>query len=88
VEHAAAVAPAVTELWDTMTANRRYAVTWAAETFLGRPGAPTHLERAVVEETFWIGIDWRTFRSLAERGLEEDAFERWLRRFYRAMLDT
>jgi AcrR family transcriptional regulator len=85
VEHAAASAPPVSELWATMTTNRRYAVTWAAATLLEKPGAP-NLDPQEVEEAFWIGIDWRTYRSLTEeRGLGGDAFEGWLRRYYRAM---
>ena len=85
VEHAAASAPPVAELWTTMTANRRYAVGWAARTLLAKPLAPA-LGRKEVEETFWVGMDWRTYRSLTdERGLAASAFERWLRRYYRSM---
>jgi AcrR family transcriptional regulator len=85
VEHAAASTPPVAELWETMTANRRYATRWAATTLLGKRGAPA-LARKEVEEAFWVGIDWRTYRSLTEeRGLAPAAFERWLRRYYRAM---
>jgi AcrR family transcriptional regulator len=88
VEHAAPSAPAVAEVWETMTANRRYAVSWAATTLLDKSGAPP-LARADVEEAFWVGIDWRTYRSLTEeRGLAPAAFERWLRRYYRAMFGT
>ena len=87
VEHAAAGTPRVAELWETMTGNRRYAVRWAAATLLAKPDAPLHAGRQDVEETFWLGIDWRTYRSLTdERGLTADAFERWLRSYYRAML--
>lgn len=87
VEHAAASIPQVADLWETMTANRRYAVGWAARTLRSRPGAPSHLRRATVEDVFWVGIDWRTYRSLTqERGLTDAAFERWLRRYYRSML--
>ena len=86
VEHAAASDPTVGALWQTMTANRRYAVRWAAATLLVKPDAPSTLERPAVEEAFWIGIDWRTYRSLTqERGLGADAFEGWLCRYYRAM---
>lgn len=85
VEHAAASSPAVAELWSRMTANRRYAVGWAATTFLAKPNAPA-LAREDVEEAFWVGIDWRTYRSLTdERGLGAEGFERWLRRYYGAM---
>jgi AcrR family transcriptional regulator len=88
VEHAAASDPSVAALWETMTANRRYAVTWAAETLLAKQGAP-RLRRKVVEEVFWIGLDWRTYRSLTdERGLSANAFEKWLRRYYRAFFGT
>ena len=85
VEHAAASAPSVAELWETMTANRRSAARWAATTLLAKKRAPT-VAREEVEEAFWVGIDWRTYRSLTEeRGLAPAAFERWLRRYYRAM---
>lgn len=87
VEHAALSARPVARLWAAMTENRRYAAAWAASTLLAKHDAPAGLERRDVEETFWVAIDWSTYRSLTDqRGLTSDEFEAWLRRYYARML--
>ena len=70
-----------------MTDNRRFAAAWAASTLLAKADAPLDLGRRDAEETFWVAIDWSTYRSLTTgRGLSPRGFETWLRRYYRRML--
>lgn len=86
VEDAAAADPAVAALWRQMNRNRDYAVGWATSTFLRKRGR-RRLGRARVESTFWVALDWSTYRTLTERAaLDDDGFERWLRDYYTAML--
>ena len=69
-----------------MSANRRTGVKWAAETLFAKTNAPLPL-RSHVEDVFWVALDWGTYRTLThERGLSPDAFEAWLRSYYRGML--
>jgi AcrR family transcriptional regulator len=87
VEVAAPTDSSVAELWDQMTANRLSGVRWATRTYLSKVGADATLKRAEVENTFWLALDWGTFRSMTDqRGLTVDGFERWLRGYYRRML--
>jgi AcrR family transcriptional regulator len=87
VEQAAASDPDVAALWQRMTKNRRSGVTWATRTLLALPDADPSLARADVENTFWLALDWGTYRSMtAERGLTPNGFETWLRAYYRRML--
>ena len=45
------------------------------------------LDHDTVETTFWLALDWGTYRSLTrERDMSPDTFERWLREYYRRML--
>lgn len=87
VEHAAPSDPDVARLWKRMTKNRRSGVKWATTTLLAKPDADPSLEPADVENTFWLALDWGTYRSLTEgTGLTAAEFETWLRAYYRRML--
>jgi hypothetical protein len=84
VEHAAAADDAVSALWMRMNANRAYAVAWATDLLRSLPGRRRGLVRAEVEATFWVAVDWATYRTLTEQaGLSASEFEGWLRRLYR-----
>jgi TetR/AcrR family transcriptional regulator, regulator of autoinduction and epiphytic fitness len=87
IEHAAPSDPDVAALWEVMTKNRRTGVRWATRTVLAKPDADSSLRVDDVENTFWVALEWGTYRSLTEqRGLTATAFERWLRAYYRRML--
>jgi AcrR family transcriptional regulator len=87
VEHAAPTDPEVEELWQRMTDNRRFGVAWAAKTLRAKPDFDPSLDLAEVEETFWVALDWGTYRTLRDhRGLSPDAYQAWLRRYYSKML--
>jgi hypothetical protein len=84
VEQAATADEAVAALWEQMNANRAHAVRWASDLLLSFPGRRRGLVRADVEATFWVALDWGTYRTLtAHSGLSRSDFERWLRRLYR-----
>jgi AcrR family transcriptional regulator len=87
VEQAAASDPDVAELWARMTTNRRTGVRWATKTLRGKVDADRSLRPRDIEDTFWVALDWGTYRTLSEhRGMSADAFQAWLRRYYRSML--
>jgi AcrR family transcriptional regulator len=87
VEVAAPTDAHVAELWNQMTANRLSGVRWATRTYLSKAGADPSIKRTEVENTFWLALEWGTFRSLTDQhGLTADQFERWLRGYYRRML--
>lgn len=87
VEQAAESDPAVTELWQQMNENRAYAVRWAATTLLRKRGRRHRLSRRDAEATFWIALDWRTYRTLTQHAqLTADEYEAWLRSYYRDTL--
>lgn len=87
VEHAAPSDPELRRLWRRMTKNRHTGVRWAMATLLAKEDAPSGLARRHVEETFWLALDWGTYRTLTEHmSLDADGFESWLRRYYRQML--
>jgi AcrR family transcriptional regulator len=89
VEHAAAGDPDVADLWETMTRNRRSGVTWATDVLLARPDTDPTLERSHVESTFWLALEWGTYRTMTEQhGLTPAEFELWLRSYYRNMLHS
>ena len=89
VEQAAAADPAVGALWKQMTRNREYAVRWATETLFTKRGRRRGLTHDQARTTFWVALDWETYRTLTERaGLDTEGYETWLRRYYRAMLLT
>jgi AcrR family transcriptional regulator len=83
VEHAAAADPTANTLWSRMNHNRAYAVNWAINTLLTKPGRRTHLPRTRIEATFWIALDWNTYRTLTtQTHLNPHTFEGWLRNYY------
>jgi AcrR family transcriptional regulator len=85
VEQASGGDMAVARLWERMNRNRTFAVGWAAKVLLGKPGRRSGLRRRDVESAFWVALDWGTYRTLTKHaGLSPDAFEAWLRRYYRA----
>ncbi len=87
VEEAARGDQHVGELWERMTGNRRSGVDWAASALLAKPDADPRLERADVESTFWLALEWGTYRTMTlARGLSPDEFELWLRAYYRRLL--
>lgn len=89
VEHAAPADRAVAALWQEMNRNRRYAVDWATETFLAKRGRRRGLRRTEVAAAFWVALDWATYRTLTGlAGLDDDGYERWLRRYYASLLLT
>lgn len=88
VEQAATADPAVKKLWLQMNRNRAYGVRWAITTLLAKPGRRRGLRRSDVESTFWVALDWGTYRVLTERAhLAPGGFERWLRNYYRSTLE-
>lgn len=85
VEQAAPSEPAAAELWERMNANRAFAVNWAASTLLGKDGRRAGLRRRAVEATFWVALDWGTYRTLTGyAGLSPAGYETWLRGYYAA----
>jgi hypothetical protein len=70
-----------------MTDNRRSGVNWATDMLLAKPDADPTLERTDVTSTFWLALEWGTYRSMTDQyGLTPDEFEQWLRSYYRHML--
>src|SRR5436305_1148141 len=67
VEVAAATDSHVAELWNQMTANRLSGVRWATRTYMSKPGADASIKRADVENTFWLALDWGTFRTMTQQ---------------------
>ena len=76
------------ELWAQMNHNRAYAVRWATTTLLSKPDT-NHLGKAAAETTFWVAIDWATYRTLTRRaGLTDDECGAWLSTYYKQTLLT
>jgi TetR/AcrR family transcriptional regulator, regulator of autoinduction and epiphytic fitness len=89
VEHAATADPAVAALWRRMNSNRKYAVHWAATTLIAKPGCRTNLAIADAKTTFWVALDWATYRTLTKyAGLTATGYESWLRTYYARQLLT
>jgi AcrR family transcriptional regulator len=87
VEHAASSDRRTARLWRRMTENRRFGMTWAATTLLAKRDARSALDQPYAENVFWLALDWSTYRTLTrDRGLDPEAFEEWLRTYYRGML--
>jgi TetR/AcrR family transcriptional regulator of autoinduction and epiphytic fitness len=83
VEQAVSSDAAVARLWDQMNDNRTYAVGWATSTLLLKSGRRPRLRRRLVEATFWVALDWGTFRTLTTHaGLSPASYEEWLRDYY------
>ena len=82
VEQAAASGGQPAQLWARMNHNRTYAVHWAAKTLLSKPNTG-HLTKHHTRTTFWIAIDWATYRILTRyAGLNDKQYETWLRTYY------
>ncbi len=89
VEHAAAGDPDVRELWQRMTNNRRSGVNWATNALLAKPDHDRTLQRAHIKNTFWLALEWGTYRTLTDQhGLTPDQYEQWLRDYYHHMLNS
>lgn len=87
VEQAVAADPAVEALWRQMNDNRAYGVRWATETLTRKPGRRPRIRRDYIESIFWVALDWGTYRTLTQQaGLDNTAYERWLRNYYAATL--
>jgi AcrR family transcriptional regulator len=87
VEQAAASDPDVAELWARMTRNRHTGTRWATKTLRAKVDADRSLRARDITDTFWIALDWGTYRTLSEhRGMSAGAFQAWLRRYYQSML--
>lgn len=87
VEHAAAADASVAEVWSRMNHNRRHAVATLAAVLSTKPGRRRSLARSETEAIFWVALDWGTYRTLCHvAGLDDDAYEAWLRRYYTATL--
>lgn len=87
VEHAAAADDSVAEVWARMNHNLRFAVATAAELLGTKAGHNRALSRRETEAVFWVAFDWGTYRTLSHlAGLDDDAYEGWLRRYYAATL--
>jgi TetR/AcrR family transcriptional regulator, regulator of autoinduction and epiphytic fitness len=85
VEHAAASDPTVAKLWQRMNDNRTFGVQWATKTLLKKAGRKRGLTRTQTEATFWVALDWSTYRTLTQQaGLDANQYETWLRRCYKA----
>ena len=89
VEQAAAD-PTVAAIWQRMNHNRAYAVRWATQTLLAKPGHRPGLTPRDAQTAFWITIDWGTYRTLTTHGgLTPTHYERWLWSYYELqLLDT
>ncbi len=87
VEQAAPTDRRVADLWRRMTENRRSGTRWACRTLLAKSDAYAGLRRCDVETTFWLALDWTTYRSLTVGNhLTPAAFQAWVRTYYRRML--
>lgn len=87
VEQAAPADAAVAALWREMNQNREYAVTWASDTLTTKRGRRRALSVDRVRTTFWVALDWGTYRTLTDHArLDDDGYERWLRSYYEALL--
>jgi AcrR family transcriptional regulator len=85
VEQAASSDPTAAELWKRMSVNRRSGVDWAVETLLAKPGTG-HLDAEDAWLTFWVTVDWGTYRTLTDGpGLDPDGYEAWVVRYYERM---
>lgn len=89
VEQAAPSDSNVHALWRTMNRNRSYAVGWAATTLMTKRGRRRALTKTDATATFWVALDWGTYRTLTRHAkLSPQQFEDWLRGYYaRQLLD-
>ena len=85
VEQAAAADPTAADRWQQMNRNRSAAIREATDALLEKPGRRRRLRRKDVQASFWVALDWGTYRTLTEQaGLTPDQYEGWLRRNYKA----
>ena len=85
VEQAAATDPIAADRWREMNRNRTAAIRRATETLLEKPGCKPGLIPQDVQASFWVALDWATYRTLTEQArLTPDQYEAWLRRYYEA----
>ncbi len=85
VEQAAAADPIAAERWREMNRNRTAAIERVTETLLQKPGRKRGLRRQEVRASFWIALDWATYRTLTEQAhLTPRQYEAWLLRYYKA----
>ena len=85
VEQAAATDRTAAERWRQMNHNRAVAVKQATDTLLRKPGRKRGLRRQDVEASFWVALDWGTYRTLTEQAhLTPTQYEGWLRNYYKA----
>lgn len=83
VEQAAPSDADVRALWRSMNRNRAHGVHWAAATLLSKPGRRPTLTEPDAEATFWVALDWGTYRTLTRHaGLSPKRIEDWLRAYY------
>lgn len=87
VEQAAPADPSVADLWQGMNHNRDYAVRWATNTLLAKPGRRHGLRQHQAAATFWTALDWGTYRTLTQHARHTPRqFEQWLRWYYHSTL--
>src|ERR1700745_1366538 len=67
VEQAASTDAIAGERWRQMNRNRSDARQRATETLLRKPGRRRGLRRRDVQASFWIALDWATYRTLTEQ---------------------
>jgi AcrR family transcriptional regulator len=85
VEQAAKSDKHVAALWRQMNENRRDGVAWATRALLAKPGVD-HLHVADVETTFWVALDWGTYRVLTDHaGLTAEDYQQWILGYYLRM---
>jgi AcrR family transcriptional regulator len=83
VEQGAGADDTLHELWRRMNHNRTFGINWATRTLRSKSGRKTDLTDRDVAATFWVALDWGTYRTLTQQaGLSADEFESWLRRYY------
>lgn len=87
VEQAAPSDTSVRALWRTMNHNRTYAVHWAVSTLMSKPGRRPTLTEAETTATFWVALDWGTYRTLTRQAkLTRHEYENWLFDYYSRQL--
>ena len=85
VEQAAKSDKGVATLWRQMNENRRDGVEWATRTLLAKPGVK-HLHTTDVEKTFWVALDWGTYRVLTDYArLTPQDYQQWILDYYLRM---
>jgi AcrR family transcriptional regulator len=87
VEQAAASDPIAAERWHEMNRNRAFAIERATEVLWGKPGRKPGLTKGDARASFWVALDWATYRTLTEHAhLTPDEYEAWLYRYYAGVL--